>query len=284
MATDDLNAFLGGPSDAPEAPAPEPAPKPEPDAKLDAKPAPERDEDDDAALVPTSPDGRTVPLAALEAERQQRKDHKGRADRLEGEVAELRRQFEEARKAAAAPPPPQQPPQFQPPPLQPLTREDIERNPMALLERAQLVAEMQENKAWSDKLDLSEEALRDKLGDEAVDAIQADWKIMLAENPSLFTELRQQRSPYKFAAKKVEAWRAAKEVGDDPAAYRSKLEAELRAKWEAERAEPEPAQQRSGSMPRMAPSLATARSAAPRGSAGWNGPQSLDDILAGRKG
>lgn len=273
----ELDAFLG-------APEPEPAPAPEPkqdaaqpDAKPDAEPP---DKADDDAPVTTSPDGRTVPLAALEAERAQRRDHKGRADRLEGEVAALRRQFEEAKQAAQHPPQPQ----YQPPPLRALTREDIEANPMAVLERAQQIAEAEANARFSDKLDLSEEALRDKIGDEAVDQLQADWKVMLGENPTLSYELRKERNPYKAAHKLVEAWRLQRDIGTDPEAYKARL----RAEWEAERGAQQQEQPLNpgppgATLPRMAPSLATARSAAPRGSAAWSGPQSLDDILAGRK-
>jgi hypothetical protein len=271
----ELDTFLGAPEAEP-APAPEPKqdPKPEPDAKPVAKPEPDADapEQDDAPPTGT--------LAALQDERNKRRDWKEKAVRAETERDELRRQLEEAKKAAAAP----QQPQYQPPPLRPLTREDIEANPMAVLERAQQIAEAEANARFSDKLDLSEEALRDKIGDEAVDKMQADWKVMLGENPSLSYELRKERNPYKAAHKLVEAWRLQRDIGTDPDAYKARL----RAEWEAERGmaaqeAPLSAGPPGATLPRMAPSLANARSAAPRSSAAFTGPPSLDDILAGRK-
>jgi hypothetical protein len=61
------------------------------------------------------------------------------------------------------------------------------------------------------------------------------------------------------------------EIGTDPAAY----EARLRAKWESERgngAQPSP-------VAGMPPSLANARSSAPRSSNGFSGPLAMEDIL-----
>jgi hypothetical protein len=61
------------------------------------------------------------------------------------------------------------------------------------------------------------------------------------------------------------------EIGTDPAAY----EARLRAKWEQEKGADPPVSPVAG----MPPSLANARSSAPRGMNGFSGPPSLDDIF-----
>jgi hypothetical protein len=61
------------------------------------------------------------------------------------------------------------------------------------------------------------------------------------------------------------------EIGTDPAAY----EAKIRAKIEAERGADPPVSPVAG----MPPSLANARSSAPRGTNGFTGPPSMDDIL-----
>jgi hypothetical protein len=61
------------------------------------------------------------------------------------------------------------------------------------------------------------------------------------------------------------------EIGTDPAAYEQKL----RAKWEAERG----ADPLVSPVANLPPSLANARSSAPRGMNGFSGPPSIDDIL-----
>jgi hypothetical protein len=66
-----------------------------------------------------------------------------------------------------------------------------------------------------------------------------------------------------------------REVGDDPNAY----EAKLRAKWEAERGQPE-APPRVSPAAGMQPSLAGQRSVAARTAPGFSGPPSLEDIFA----
>lgn len=72
---------------------------------------------------------------------------------------------------------------------------------------------------------------------------------------------------------------AAKEIGDDPSAYRERvrqeIEAELREKYEAE---PQQAQPK----PVMPSGLAARRSTGPRTGPSWGGPQPLADILAKR--
>ena len=79
-------------------------------------------------------------------------------------------------------------------------------------------------------------------------------------------------------AGEVERLRLIRKVTTDPAGY----EAELRAKWEAEangggngQAAP-----RVSPAAKLPPSLANVRSALPRSSSAYTGPQSLDDIWA----
>jgi hypothetical protein len=256
MADTELDTFLGGAGEPAPEPQPEPAPEPTPEPEeQEEAPEEEAPEPEEAPPEPTK-DGRTVPLAVLE---KQRKDHKERAARLEGELAELRRQFDEAKRTAQQPPP-----QYQPPP-QPL---DPVQDPAGFMERVQQVA-------LNERLNTSELLLRKEIGPEAVDAAISEFKEAAKGDPSLFQKLYQQADPYGWMAKQVEVMKMQREIGSDPAAYKAKL----RAEWEAERAAAAEVPPPVSPAARLAPSLANARSAAPRATGAWAGPTPMEDIL-----
>src|SRR4029077_14226574 len=278
-----LDAFLAdnAPQEAAQAPAaptapesqpkPEAAPTPQPGAKAlpESKPAEKREEPDDTD--PPSPlDGEPiVPRRAFEDERRKRQDWKEKAARYEGELAAIKRQLEEAQR------PPQPPPQQQPVQRQiPDPRVDPEGYHAAIMT-------LQEEKALNERLNNSEDRIRDKLGDEKVDEYIAEFKQMTQRDPTLFGKLYSQRHPYGWLAREVDRQRMLRDVGDDPAAFRAKIEAEARAKWEAE-AQQLQQEQRPPPSPaaRLQPSLATARSVAGRSEGTWTGEPSLEDVLA----
>ena len=264
MAENELDAFLGGGGEpapeAPPAPAPEPQEQEQPDED-EGDAAPEQDEGEDAAPAP-KPGERTVPLAALEKVRQ---DWKEKAVRAETERDELRRQLEEAKRVA------QQPPQQyqQPPPLDPV------QNPEAFVERVQQVV-------LNERLNASEMMLRREIGAEAVDAAIAEFKQAAQADPSLFPKLYQQSDPYAWMAKQVEVLRVQREIGDDPAAYRARLRAEIEAELAARGDAPLPPQAPVSPAARLPPSLANARSAAPRSNGAWSGPTPLSELFPTR--
>lgn len=87
-------------------------------------------------------------------------------------------------------------------------------------------------------------------------------------------------SPNRYAA--AVQWHqrqvAQAEIGDDPAAYKTKLEAELREKIAAEQQQGgQQAQQRQQEV--MPTNLAGARNAGARSGPAWAGPSSIDDIF-----
>jgi hypothetical protein len=136
----------------------------------------------------------------------------------------------------------------------------------------------------NERLNTSELLLRREIGAEKVDAAIKDFQEAAKSDPTLFPKLYAQPDPYSWLAKHVEVLRVRRDIGDDPQAYIAKM----RAEWEQERGmaqqeAPLNAGPPGAVLPRMAPSLATARSAAPRSSTAFAGPPSLDDILAGRK-
>jgi len=256
-----LDAFLssGAQPEATETPAPEPskaspeaAPEKSAPVKAD-KAAPEPEDDEPGEPEPGQPN---VPSSAYEKERQRRQDWKSRASAAEAEKAMLLKQLEEARKP---------PPQSTPPPamLEPI---DPVRDPEGYTRRMRGVV-------LNERLNTSEMLALEKHGKEAIDAETEYFQKRTQQDPRLWNELYSKPHPYQWMIDNNATARLHEEIGTDPAAY----EAKIRAKIEAERgAAPPPVSPAAG----LPPSLASARSAAPRGTNGFAGPPSLADIFA----
>jgi hypothetical protein len=278
MANEQLESFLA--SESAPAPAPEPATPaapeappaasaPKPEAKPDpgAKAAAAKPEPEDDGEPPEPLEGEPViPRRAYEDERRKRQDWKARAVEAETKHKELVRQLEDAQRRAAAPPPqPQAPPQ--PPP-------DPAVDPRGF---AQHLVQQQQAALLNERLNNSEMLLREKIGDEKLSEYVNEFRSMAEADPTLFGKLYSQPHPYNWLTREVDRLRLVRDVGDDPAAFRSKIEAEARAKWEAEaKAAPPPVSPAAG----LQPSLATARSVAGRTAGAWTGEPSLEDVLA----
>lgn len=269
MANNQLDAFLSGgtaPESMPDAAPAEPVPEaqPAPEATPETPPGPVQ-APAETEPTPRQGDGRTVPLAVLEGERKQRQDWKEQAVRAQTERDELRKQLDEAKRAP--PPQPQQPQQ------QGLPPQDI---------REAMAADPSIRAAVLTRLDTSEMLLRRDLGDDEVNALQGEFQQAMAQDPSLQARVLTQRDPYRWAHQHMKAIRLRQEIGDDPAGY----EARMRARLEAEIMAGQPANgngaARTSPAAGMAPSLASARSAAPRTAPAFSGPPSLDAILAER--
>jgi hypothetical protein len=262
MANEALDSFLASET---QAATPEPAPReapeprqeaPEPKAEATRPPEPKPPEDD--AEPPQALDGEPViPRRAYEDERRKRQDWKEKAARLEGELAAYKAQQEQAR----------QPQPEQMPPLAPI---DPAQDPVGFTARLQQVL-------LNERLNNSEERLREKIGDEKLNEYVNEFKQLAQRDQTLFGKLYSQTNPYAWMAREVDRLRHLREVGDDPSAYRARIEAEARAKWEAEAAaKPPPPSPAAG----MQPSLATARSVAGRTASTWTGEPSLEEVLA----
>jgi hypothetical protein len=279
----ELDTFLAENAAQEPAQPPEPAPSPESPAKPEAAPTPStapakakespKDDADDADTEPPAPQlgEAVVPRRALEDERHKRQDWKERAVKAETQHAELMRQLEEAKKA-----PPPAPVQQQPPPqMQPLP--DPQQDPVGF---ARGFAIQQQQMLLNERLNMSEMMLREKLGPDKVDEYVNEFKSHAERDPTLFGKLYTQTNPYGWMTREVDRLRLMRDVGDDPAALRSRIEAEARAKWEQEAAERGPAIPQAAPVPGMQPSLANARSVASRTAPQWTGEPSLDDVLA----
>lgn len=257
----ELDEFLGGEPEAepvvetPEVVAEAPAVE-TPEAEVEPEP--------EAAPEPAEPGDVTGLKSALQAERAKRNDYKGERDRAIGEMAALKAQLDEMRKApapvAAEPQAPQQPVAIP--------------NPV---EDPQGYHSFIQQSLFNDRLNMSETMLRQSIGDDAdVDAKREKFRQLAEANPGLRAELQKAAHPYKFVYDTAARALAMDEIGD-PASYRTKLEAEIRASLLAEMEGAAPAPQPRIVLPQ---SLGTARSAGSRNVPVINIPTDFDDILA----
>ena len=262
----DLDSFLksGNPSEDSAPPPVEKAPEATPDSggggnkdkpPVTTKAVPTPPEpDDDAEPGEPAPHEAIVPRTAYEKERQRRQNWVERASKAEAERDMLAKQLE----AAKAPPPASTPP----PQYEPI---DPARDPAGYTRRVQ-------GMVLNERLNTSEMMAVDKHGKEKIDGETAYFQQRAKSDPALFQKLYSTPHPYQWMIDDNATARLHEEIGSDPAAY----EAKLRARWEQERgADPPPVSPAAG----LPPSLASARSAAPRGTNGFSGPPSLADIL-----
>jgi len=265
-----LDAFLKGGNPEGEASPPPEAPRAAPESAPDkaapttreavkepAKAAPEPD--DDAEPGEPAPHEAIVPRTAYEKERARRQNWVERASKAEAERDMLAKQLE----AAKAPPPQSTPP----PQLEPI---DPVRDPEGYTRRMRGVV-------LNERLNTSEMLALEKHGKETIDAETAYFQKRTQADPRLWNELYSKPHPYQWMIDNNATARLHEEIGTDPEAYKARIIAEEKAKWEAERgAAPPPVSPAAG----LPPSLANARSSAPRSTNGFSGPPSLADILA----
>lgn len=215
--------------------------------------APAAEQPAQAAPPVAKAESKNVPLEALEAERQQRRDWKAKALRMEGELEAYRRQQAQA----------QQPEQ--------------EYQPADPLEAVQ-------QQVLNERFNMSEMIARRDYQD--LDEKLEVFSQAAQKNPALAAQLRTQPHPWDWMYKEAQKIQLMNDIGDNPASYREKLETELRAKLMAEMGQTQaaaPAQAAPAAAPAQIPqSLASARSAGARTAPAWTGPSTLDSILAKR--
>lgn len=199
---------------------------------------------------------KSVPLAALEAERKQRQDWKEKAIRYE----------EQLKAAQAQPAHAQQQPQG--------------GHPVAGYESMPPEVRAQVD-AFDQRAHVSEMLARNKYGDESVDKHHAAFAEAVQENPSLQAELLRQQNPWEFVYQQGARALALKEIGTDPSAYRERVKEEIRQQMLAEQgqAQLQPFQAQPNAAAALPPSLASARSTASRSTPAFTGPTPLDSIL-----
>jgi hypothetical protein len=242
-----------------------------PEAKEPTAKEPEPEPEDEALQHVQGGDNRTVPFSALE---KVRNDWKSKAAAEKAKADLLAQQLEEFKRAQQAPAPqPQPPPQYQLPPMP-----DPQTDLYGYLRYQEVVRERQ---LLNERLNLSEAFVTDKIGEDKLREYVTEFKQHADKDQALWNKLYNQPNPYGWMIREMDRLRQHAEIGDDPAAFRARVEAELRAKWEAEMLTPQAGNgaARPSPVAGMAPSLANARSVAGRTTTTFTGPPSFDDIL-----
>jgi len=123
------------------------------------------------------------------------------------------------------------------------------------------------------RLDASEEITRGQHGDEVVDAAFAAFQANAS--PGDKQAVMAARSPWGEVVKWHQRQTIAQEVGDDPAAYRARIEKEVRAQVEAEMV----AKQAQDKAAQAAPSMANVTGTGGGPKTAWAGPTPLDSVI-----
>lgn len=220
-------------------------------------------------------DGNRVPVAALQAER-------GKVKRYTEEVSSLRQEIADRDAAwerriaklmeANRPPPPQQPPPdwFDNP--QAATQHQLQQTVSPVFEQfgQQLQAIAKDNaivRFTEEKVTEAENAFLSAMQSGRLD--RGDYEKVVS-------------SPNRFAA--AVQWHqrqlAQAEIGEDPAAYKERVKAELRKELEAELNGGNGQQQAQQRQQVMPTNFAAARNVGSRSGPAWAGPQPVDSIFA----
>jgi hypothetical protein len=219
----------------------------------------------------------TVPVAALQAERQKAKSYKEQVAAFEQRLAEQNSVWENRLNQLFANFNPQQ--QMQEPPKAP----DFWEAPETAIDYRlnQTVAPLA-GKLQQMREDFSRMQAIDKHGQQTVDAAFSELvSLRNAGDPSFSADYQRiMASPHPFGT--LVEWHRKRqtlaEIGDDPAAYKAKLEAELKAKLMAELQANPPLSP--NAPPAVMPSnFATSRNVGSRSGPAWSGPQAIGDIF-----
>lgn len=259
----DLNELTGGdkPATQPETPAPTPTPEP--------APSPVANSGEPAAPPAAADQDKMVPLSALDAERKGRKDWKEKYLRMEGETALLKHQLEEARRAS------------QPAPAQRQVQEAEFPDPIIDPQGYRdAVVGLARQSAMNERLTSQEESVKEKHGTDAVEAAWTRFSAAAQASPALRAEIGGARNPWAKLMEWDKKQAAQAEIGDDPAAFREKLEKEIREKIAAESGQ-QPTPTNPGASPplNIPSSLATAPNVGNRGVPQFTGPSPLTDFV-----
>lgn len=216
----------------------EPAEPQQPQQEPQQQPEQQPQEGVEGAAPPAADTTRHVPLEALEAERKGRQDWKEKAIRFEEEAKQLREQMGRA----------SQPAQQQQDPLVSLQQQVI-----------------------NERFNFSEMVLRSQHED--VDENVKVFQEAARQNPALTAQMMAAQHPWKFAYDEGKRLKFAAEIGNDPEAYRKKVEAEVRAQLATQSQQPA-----APAAPSVPQSLANARSAGARGTT-FTGPTPLENLF-----
>ena len=278
MSTDELDDFLegeavNGGAEEPQDPTPEPEPQPAEGAEPpNAEAQPGEGQQPDATGANAEPpsaeeksEGNTVPMAVLH-------DERGKRQALEAQNQQLLNLLSQNQQAQDG----QQPGQ-----KAPLSVDDLLTDPNRVFSDMQSQFEQQ---LTVQKMEMSETIARGRYDD--YDATMQPFYELQHTAPdrlqAIYQAASQQPDPAGYIYGHMKQQALLNEIGNDPDAYRKKIEAEIRAKIVAEQGQnPQPAGE--GQPPTPAPSipetLAKAGNGGGMATPVFSGAPSLDDIL-----
>ena len=234
----DLENIING--EQPETEAAEPP--------VEQEAAPEPAESVEAA-EPAEPEKETEPVTAAEPEKAEEPQTVP-----VGVVQELRRELRELKAAQNKPQPAPVPDVFEDPQGYQAYMQDAVRSGVT-----------------STKLEMSRFMAEKEFGAETVEAAYEYFNA----HPEQSAALLSHPSPFHAAVEYYNQQRVAQEIGSDPAAYAAKLEADLRAKIEAEMV----AKQARDAAGKFAPSMANVTGTGGGPKTNWTGPAPLSSVL-----
>jgi hypothetical protein len=220
-----------------------------------------------APPAPESQDGQNSAYGRLRKERNESREQlmaeKVERARIEERLAAVQRQLEafEAKKEQ---------------PSQPLPPPNVLEDPYGYQAHQQTA--MQQS-LFNERLNMSEAIVRSQHDSAEIDAALDAFKEAVRQNPALGAQLSRESHPYGWAYQEGKRLQALKEIGTDPAAYRAKVEAEILARVEAERAAASPPATRSSVPPNLPPSLGKVANAGARMGTGYTGPTPIENLF-----
>lgn len=112
------------------------------------------------------------------------------------------------------------------------------------------------------------------------DEVEAVFAEEANRNPALWQELARHPVPAAFAYEHGRKIKAMREIGEDPVAYREKIEKEVEERVLARLQQPAALKPPATAVPAPPPSLAGVPSASPQVVRGYQGPTPLEDLLS----
>lgn len=277
----DLDSILSGESASAPAPEREAAPSPQPETQSEQ---PIADRESSSNDDPQPDERGTVPIAALQAERQKAKRYTEQVaeftTKLEQQNAQWEQRFRDLQGFMQQP---RQAPQPAETPRDPIDL--LLEKPLDFVQQNVAQALEPHLKQFTQALDANSRYVAIQAHTpEAVDAAVEAFNKGAASrsvSPEEYHAIRNAPNRYVAAVEWHKRTEALREIGSDPAGYRAKLEAEILAKHGLS---PE-AQTPAGTQPApvMPSNFAAARNVGNRSGPAWSGPATLDDIFATRK-
>lgn len=181
-----------------------------PEPAVETPPAPEPQADTGAPASPpeVKPEEQphTVPIGAILDEREKRQIAQRELEETKRKLAEY-----EAAKVHPVPDPAEDPRAF------------------AAYQQQQV-----QQVLWNERLNMSEAIARQTNGDAVVDEAREAFAQAVKTSPALYADMQRQPNPYAFVVQWHQRQKLIDEIGNDPAAYRTRMMEQLRAEMAAQ--------------------------------------------------